>query len=41
MATFYEVKQLICRLLGRRNIDDNDDDITLELRLYRGEQENK
>ena len=32
MATFYEVKQLLCRLFGHRDIEDNDDDITVELR---------
>ena len=41
MATFYEVKQLLCRLFGHRNIEDNDDDITVELRSYRGECENR
>ena len=41
MATFYEVKQLLCRLFGYRNIEDNDDDITVELRSYRGECENR
>lgn len=25
MATFYEVKQLLCRLLRAENADDNDD----------------
>ena len=34
MATFYEVKQLLCRLFGHRDIEDNDDDITVE--LYNG-----
>ena len=29
MATFYEVKQLLCRLFGHRDIEDNDDDITV------------
>ena len=41
MATFYEVKQLLCRLFGHRDIEDNDDDITVELRSYRGECENR
>lgn len=27
MATFYETKQLLCRLLGSRNIEDNDEDV--------------
>ena len=39
MATFYEVKQLLCRLFGQRDIEDNDDDIIFETRLYRGEYE--
>ena len=37
MATFYEVKQLLCWLFGHRDIEDNNDDITVELRSYRGE----
>lgn len=41
MATFYEVKQLLCWLFGHRDIEDNNDDITVELRSYRGECENK
>ena len=41
MATFYEIKQLLCRLFGHRDIEDNDDDITVELRSYRGECENR
>ena len=41
MATFYEVKQLLCRLFGHRDIEDNDDDITVELRSNRGECENR
>ncbi|MCJ7855337.1 hypothetical protein MUJ63_03375 [Lachnospiraceae bacterium NSJ-143] len=42
MATFYETKQLICRLLCGRNIEDSDDDITIDLRSFRtsyGEQQ--
>ena len=34
MATFYEVKQLLCRVFGHRVSEDNDDDITIELRSY-------
>lgn len=41
MATFYEVKQLLCRVFGHRVSEDNDDDITIELRSYRGEYENR
>lgn len=41
MATFYEVKQLLCSLLGQREVDDNDDDIIFEPRFYRNDQENK
>ena len=38
MATFYEVKQLLCSLLGQREVDDNDDDIIFEPRFYRNDQ---
>lgn len=41
MVTFYEVKQLLCRLFGHRDIEDNDDDVTCESRFYRGECENR
>lgn len=41
MATFYEVKRLICRLFGHRDIEDNDDDVIVELRSYRIECENR
>lgn len=41
MATFYEVKQLLCRLFGHRDIEDNDDDITFEHRSYINEYENR
>lgn len=41
MATFYEIKQFICRLLGYRLKEDNDDDVTFEPRFYRGECENR
>ena len=30
MATFYEVKSLICRIITGRNIDENDDDIYVD-----------
>ncbi|MFR3386360.1 MAG: hypothetical protein ACLTST_08055 [Lachnospiraceae bacterium] len=39
MVTFYEAKQLLCRILGGRNIEDNDDDITIELRPFREQHE--
>ena len=39
MATFYEVKQLLCRLFGYRNIKDNDDDIIVEFYPYNSECE--
>ncbi|MEJ4024308.1 hypothetical protein VSK93_18475 [Clostridioides difficile] len=32
MATFYEVKQMICELVSSENIEDNEDDIKVELR---------
>ncbi len=32
MASYYEVKQLLCRLFGNRTQSENDDDITIELR---------
>lgn len=32
MATFYETKQLLCRLFGNREVEDNDDDILIDLR---------
>lgn len=41
MATFYEVKQLLCKVLGGGNIEDNDDDITIEVRSFREPQENR
>lgn len=44
MATFFEIKQLICRLFGNRDIVDNDEDITVDIRPLRvsssNEQEN-
>ena len=44
MATFFEIKQLICRMFGIRDIVDNDEDITVDIRLLRvlssDEQEN-
>lgn len=44
MATFFEIKQLICRLFGIRDIVDNDEDITVDIRPLRvssrDEQEN-
>ncbi|MDO4277348.1 MAG: hypothetical protein Q4C69_00850 [Lachnoclostridium edouardi] len=44
MATFFEIKQLICRLFGIRDIVDNDEDITVDIRPWRvsssNEQEN-
>lgn len=44
MATFFEIKQLICRLFGNRSIVDNDEDITIDIRPLRvsssNEQEN-
>lgn len=39
MVTFYEVKQLLCRLLGLRGINDNDDDIVFESHSFREQQE--
>lgn len=39
MATFYEVKQLLCRLFGYRDIKDNDDDIIVEFHPYNSECE--
>ena len=33
MATFYEVKQLLCRLFGHRDIEDNDDDIEVNAKI--------
>lgn len=41
MATFYEVKQLLCRIFGIRNIEDNDDDIIVEIRPLREQQKNR
>ena len=41
MATFYEVKQLLCRLLGHREVGESDEDIKLELHSYRDECENR
>lgn len=32
MASYYEVKQLLCRLFGNRLQEETDDDITIELR---------
>lgn len=32
MASYYEVKQLLCRLFGNRIQEETDDDITIELR---------
>ena len=44
MATFFEIKQLICRLFGIRDIVDDDEDITVDIRPLRvpssDEQEN-
>ncbi|MCD7997693.1 MAG: hypothetical protein LUH21_10695 [Clostridiales bacterium] len=44
MVTFFEIKQLICRLFGNRDIVDNDEDITVDIRPFRvsssNEQEN-
>lgn len=44
MATFFEIKQLICRLFGNKDIVDNDEDITVDIRPLRvsssNEQEN-
>lgn len=39
MATFYEAKQLLCRLFGYRDIKDNDDDIIVEFHPYNSECE--
>lgn len=41
MATFYEVKQLFCRLVGHKDVEDNDDDITVEHQFFRSECENR
>lgn len=44
MATFFEIKQLICRLFGNRDVVDSDEDITVDIRPFRvstsDEQEN-
>ena len=32
MATFYEVKKLICKMFGYNNIGDNDDDLEIEIK---------
>lgn len=39
MATFYETKQLLCRILGYRDVQDNDEDIVIELRNGRMQRE--
>ncbi len=38
MVTFYEAKQLLCRVLNGKNIEDNDDDIVVEFRPFREPQ---
>lgn len=40
MATFYEVKKLLCRLFRCTNINDDNDDVVFEVHSFRGEQEN-
>ena len=46
MATFYEVKHLLCKLLGQERLNDdeivnNDDDIVFEPRSFRVRQETR
>ncbi len=31
MATYYEMKQLLCRLFGYRDVDNTDEDIQIEV----------
>ena len=39
MATFFEVKRLICKLFGCNNIEDNDDDVIINIKRRWGEKE--
>lgn len=46
MVTFYEVKHLLCKLLGQERLNDdeivnNDDDIVFEPRSFRIQQETR
>ena len=39
MATFFEVKKLICKLFGCDNIEDNDSDVEVVIKNRMGREE--